>query len=275
MSVQSLNAIVERARLGMDSAIASSGRVDRSVATADRVMRQLDVRDGPARDAARRERQRLNASLGRRFRNIGIGIGLISIATIVIGLVVPIGMFGFLAAVGLAVGIAALVAFLPSSEADVRAPAADLPNGEMVQRFDSYVFRARAALPAPAQSELDSISAALPTLRQTLERVDPLDPNAQDARRLMSLHLPGLIDRYRQVPPAFRAERDGDGISVDERLVEGLAAGRAALGEIADKLARADVNAFETQGRFIQSRYGEDPQFARPGDGQDRPKIDS
>ena len=128
----------------------------------------------------------------------------------------------------------------------------------MVQRFDCYIYRSRAALPAPAQSELDAISAALPTLRQTLERVDALDPNAQDARRLMSLHLPGLIDRYRQVPQAFREERDGDGISVDERLVEGLAAGRAALDEIAGKLARADVSAFETQGRFIQSRYGEE-----------------
>ena len=53
-------------------------------------------------------------------------------------------------------------------------------------------------------------------------------------------------------------ERDGDGVSVDERLVEGLAAGRAALGEISEKLARADMNAFETQGRFIQSRYGEE-----------------
>ena len=116
----------------------------------------------------------------------------------------------------------------------------------------------RAALPAPARAELDAISAALPTLRQTLERVNALDPNAQDARRLMSLHLPGLIDRYRQVPQAFRDERDGEGISVDERLIEGLAAGRAALGEISEKLARADVSAFETQGRFIQSRYGED-----------------
>ena len=45
---------------------------------------------------------------------------------------------------------------------------------------------------------------------------------------------------------------------VDERLVEGLAAGRAALAEISEKLARADVSAFETQGRFIQSRYGEE-----------------
>ena len=236
----------------------NTDRYNQVIARADRVMRQLDERGGPAQAAARRERQRVNADLGRRLKRIGIGIGLVSIATIVIGLITPIGMFGFLAAVGLAIGIAAMVAFLPSQERTAAAPAADLPNGEMVQRFDSYIYRSRAALPAPAQSELDAISAALPSLRQTLERVDALDPNAQDARRLMSLHLPGLIDRYRQVPPGFREQRDGDGISVDERLVEGLAAGRAALGEISEKLARADMNAFETQGRFIQSRYGEE-----------------
>ncbi len=258
MSVESLNAIVARAREGMESAIASSARVDRSVATADRVLRQLDVRDGPARDAARRERQRLNADLKRRVARVGVWIGAVSIATIVVGLITPIGMFGFLAAVGLAIGVAALLAFMPSQASSAQAPSADLPNAAMVQRFDSYIYRSRAALPAPAQSELDAISAALPSLKQTLERVDALDPNAQDARRLMSLHLPGLIDRYRQVPTNFREERDGEGISVDERLVEGLAAGRAALAEISEKLARADVSAFETQGRFIKSRYGEE-----------------
>ena len=187
-----------------------------------------------------------------------MAIGAISLLTIVIGLIMPIGMFGFLAAVGLAIGVAALLAFMPGPASSAKAPPIDLPNGEMVQRFDSYIYRSRAVLPAPAQSELDAISAALPSLKQTLERVDALDPNAQDARRLMSLHLPGLIDRYQQVPQGFRGERDGEGISVDERLVEGLAAGRSALAEISEKLARSDLMAFETQGRFIQSRYGDE-----------------
>ena len=40
--------------------------------------------------------------------------------------------------------------------------------------------------------------------------------------------------------------------------MEGLAAGRAALNEVCEKLARTDVAAFETQGRFIKSRYGEE-----------------
>ncbi|MEO6360812.1 MAG: hypothetical protein ABIO43_09600 [Sphingomicrobium sp.] len=235
-----------------------SDKVERALARVDRVMRSLDERDGPVREAARRERQRLNSGLKTRVARVGIAVGLISLITIVVGLILPIGMFGFLAAVGLAIGMAALLAFAPSRPANIAAPSTDLPNGEMVQRFDSYLYRTRRALPAPAQAEIDNISAALPALKQTLERLDALDPNAQDARRLMSVHLPGLIDRYAHVPAAFRGETDGEGKSVDERLVEGLAASRTALYEISEKIARADIAALETQGRFIQSRYGEE-----------------
>jgi hypothetical protein len=233
-------------------------KVERAIARFDRVTRQLDDRDGPAREAARRERQRVNADLGRRVKRVGVAIGLVSLITIIVGLIVPIGMFGFLAAVGLAIGIAALLAVTPSPERSAAAPATDLPNGEMVQRFDSYLYRTRRGLPAPAQAEIDAISSNLPTLRQTLERVETLDPNAQDARRLMSIHLPGLIDRYARVPASFRSEQDGEGKTVDDRLIEGLAAGRSALAEISEQLARNDLAAFETQGRFIKTRYGEE-----------------
>ena len=73
----------------------------------------------------------------------------------------------------------------------------------------------------------------------------------------MSIHLPGLIDRYAAVPTAYRGEQDGEGKTVDERLVESLTAARTALGEVSEQLARQDISAFETQGRFIKSRYGE------------------
>ena len=230
-------------------------KVTSSIDHANAVFARLDQRDGAVRDAARRERQRLNAGLGRTLARVGIAVGTISLATIIIGLIVPIGMFGFLAAVGLAIGVAALL--LVSGGKEIAAPnvSTDLPNGQMVQRFDSYLFRSRRALPAPAQAQIDQLSAQLPPLRQSLERMPDLDPNAQDARRLMSVHLPNLIDRYLHVPSAYREQRDGEGVSVDERLVEALIAGRQALTEISEKLARADMAAFETQGRFIQSRY--------------------
>jgi hypothetical protein len=242
-------------------------KVERAIARFDRVTRQLDERGGPVREAARRERQRLNADLKHRLARVGVAVGLVSLATIVVGLIIPIGMFGFLAAVGLAIGIAAVLAVAPAAERSVAAPSADLPNGPMVQRFDSYLYRTRAALPPPAQAEIDAMSAVLPSLKETLERVDTFDPNAQDARRLMSIHLPGLIDRYMHVPTAFRREQDGEGKTADERLVEALGAGRSALREISEKLARADMAAFETQGRFIQSRYADDgPEAVDPAE---------
>ena len=236
----------------------STERFDRVIERADRVMRQLDERDGAVREAARRERQRLNAEVARRIGRVGVAIGVISLLTIIVGMITPIGMFGFLAAVGIAIGIAALLSFLPTQRGGAEAPSKDLPNGQMVQRFDSYLYRQRPALPAPARAEIDRISAILPPLKQTLERVDDLNPDAQDARRLMSVHLPGLIDRYINVPAAYRSQKDGEDVTVDERLVQGLSAGRDALAEISEKLARSDVAAFETQGRFIKNRYGEE-----------------
>jgi hypothetical protein len=146
----------------------------------------------------------------------------------------------------------------------------------MVQRFDSYLYRARRALPPPAQGEIDAISSVLPSLRQTLDRVETLDPNAQDARRLMSIHLPGLIDRYARVPAEFRGQEDGEGKTVDERLVESLVAGRAALDDISKQLAQRDMAAFETQGRFITSRYGDQGALpVGPDDAPARDKTDS
>jgi len=233
-------------------------KVERAIARFERVTRQLDERDGPSREAARRERQRLNAGLGRTVLRVAITLGVIWLTIIAIGLVKPIGMFGFLAAL-LVSGVVAAVLIARGGRQAISppAPAADLPNGAMVERFDSYIYRVRGALSAPARAELDNITQVLPSLKQTLSRLETLDPTAQDARRLMSIHLPGLIDRYMRVPPAYRQERDGEDKTVDQRLVEGLAAGRAALAEVSEQLARADVAALETQGRFIQSRYGE------------------
>ena len=233
-------------------------KVERAIARFDRVANQLDQRGGPVRAAARRERERLNSGLGRTAARIAAAVAAVWVAVLVVGMVKPIGMTGFLVAL-LATAIVAAILLVRGGRQAIApaAPSADLPNGPMVERFDSYLYRVRPALPAPAQAQLDSISAVLPPLKQTLQRVDTLDPQAQDARRLMSVHLPGLMDRYMNVPQAYRAEKDGEGKTVDERLVESLAAARTALAEVSERLARGDLAAFETQGRFIKSRYGE------------------
>ena len=236
-----------------------SDKVDRAIARFDRISGQLDQRDGAVRAAATRERARLNAGLATTAKRVAFAVGLISLVTIAIGLVIPIGMFGFLAAVGVAIAVAASLLFGGARQPALPNVPADLPNAQMVQRFDSYIYRTRAMLPAPAQAEVDAMSALLPSLRQTLERVPDLDPNAQDARRLMAKHLPGLIESYAHVPPPYRGRAEEDGKSADDRLAEALAASRQALTEIGDKLARDHLDKFETQGRFIENRY-KDPE---------------
>jgi hypothetical protein len=244
-------------------------KVERAIARFDRVTRQLDQRDGPAQAAARRERERLNAGLGRTAAKIAGALVLIWLAAVIVGFLKPIGMFGFLAALVATVVVTGVLLARGGRQAiSAPAPSTDLSNGPMVDRFDSYLYRVRPALPAPAQAEVDAMSAILPSLKKTLERVETLDPTAQDARRLMSIHLPGLIDRYANVPAAYRSEQDSEGKTVDERLVESLAAARGALSEVSQQLARSDLAAFETQGRFIESRYGDDSQLGRPGDGR-------
>jgi hypothetical protein len=234
-------------------------KVERAIARFERVARHIDERGGPAQDAARRERKRLNAGFGRTMVRVAVVVAVIWLATIIVGLVKPIGMFGFLGAL-LVTGVVAAILIARGGRTAISAPAPakDLPNGAMVERFDSYIYRVRRGLPPPAQAELDAISRVLPSLRETLDRMETLDPAAQDARRLMSIHLPGLIDRYTRVPPGYRREQDGEGKTVDQRLVEGLAAGRSALAEVSDRLARQDVAELETQGRFLQSRYGDE-----------------
>ena len=134
----------------------------------------------------------------------------------------------------------------------------DMPNKAVVERLDSLLVRKRAALPAPAASRIDAISQQLPLLESRLAETEMLDPLAQDARRLMGKHLPELIERYERVPAEYRRERDGEGLTVDERLVQGLDAARTALDDLGRKLAHEDMAAFETQGRFIESRYKEE-----------------
>jgi hypothetical protein len=211
---------------------------------------------GPAA-ARRRYYGRALGTAVRRVANMGMAIGLLIVATVGFGLVVgPIGWTG-LFLVGLAtLAILLLFSFWPSEPKRV-AYNEQLPTGTVVRQLESVLVRGRRALPAPAAQRADAIGAQLPLLESRLSDIDPLDPLAQDARRLMGKHLPELIERYERIPAAYRHEPDGEGLTADQRLVQSLDAARQALGEIGDRLVQGDRQAFETQGRFIESRYRE------------------
>ena len=231
--------------------------VDQAIARFDEYSARLDGHTPASSAARRRHLSRSAASVGRRLANIGMAIGALIVAVMAYGLLIaPIGWTGlFMAAIAT---LFILVFFSVWGGEKAEKPFSDeMPNREVVQTLDGFLHRRRAALPAPASRRVDAISQQLPLLESRLAEVDALDPLAQDARRLMGRHLPELIERYERVPAAYRHERDGEGLTVDERLVASLDAAHQALNEIGVKLAKADMNAFETQGRFIESRYKE------------------
>jgi hypothetical protein len=229
--------------------------VDEAIARFDEVIARYDGGTAEAAGARRRYYGRVAKSLGRRVGNMGIAIAGLVAATITFGLIVgPIGWTGLFVVSLLTLLILAVFSVWPGEPKRV-AYNEQLPTKTVVQQLESLLVRERSALPAPATRRVDAISAQLPLLEARLAEIDALDPLAQDARRLMGKHLPDLIERYERVPAEYRRVRDGDGMTVDERLTAGLDTAATALDDLARKLAREDMDAFETQGRFIESRY--------------------
>jgi hypothetical protein len=229
--------------------------VDQAIARFDDLVARIDGKTPAARNASRRDYGRTASAIGRRLGSMGVAISALIVATIAFGLLVqPIGWTGLFIVVILTLMILLFFGLSPMEPKRVEY-SEEVPTKRVIQQLDSMLVRRRAALPAPAASRVDAISRQLPLLESRLAEVNALDPLAQDARRLMGKHLPDLIERYERVPAAYRSERDGEGLTVDERLVSGLDAARHALDEIGQKLAREDLSAFETQGRFIESRY--------------------
>jgi hypothetical protein len=201
---------------------------------------------------------RKGTAWARKIAAAGIAVGLILIATIVLGVIVNgIGIEGLGLAL-LAMAAAAVFFLMPRREKPIVEYKEDMPNQAVVQRLGTLLERKRTALPAPAIQQIDGISRQLPLLESRLGATETLDPLAQDARRLMGKHLPELIERYERVPANYRREKDAEGLTVDDRLVQGLDAARVALDDLGRKLAREDMDALQTQGRFIENRYGQD-----------------
>lgn len=212
--------------------------------------------------AVRKRGKRGTVARARRLTDAGILVGALIAITIGLGLAVELIGFGlrllFPLAVLMVLALVGLKVFSMERERPVTPFKEDMSNKAVVQRLASLLNRHRGALPPAAATRADAIGAQLPLLERQLSGLDPLNPLAQDARRLMGQHLPDLIDRYERVPAEYRRERDGEGKNVDERLVAGLDAARVALDDLGQRLAKDERDAFETQGRFIESRYRDD-----------------
>ncbi len=191
---------------------------------------------------------------GRRMRNMALGVFLVLLGAILYGtFVAPLGFGGVVATALLAMCMMVLMASLPSSrrgapklETLPRAPLAALP-----QQVEGWLEAQRPALPAPAAREVDRIMAQLDRLAPELERMNPATPEADEARRLLSDHLPRLVQSYAEVPETHRTSAEAQA-----HFRDGLKVVGSEIDRLTSDLARDRLKALETEGRFLESRYG-------------------
>jgi hypothetical protein len=190
---------------------------------------------------------------GRRMRNMALGLFLVIIGAILYGTFVsPLGFAGVVATVMLAMCMMILMGSLPGG---TRAPKLEklpeAPLATLPAQVEGWLEAQRPALPAPAAREVDRIMAQLDRLAPELRQMNPETPEADEARRLLSDHLPRLVKSYAEVPVTHRTSAEAQA-----HFRDGLKVVGGEIDRLTSDLARERMKALETEGRFLESRYG-------------------
>ncbi len=228
---------------------------DQIVAKNDERLRRLAI--GEAAQVARaRRRQRSAERVGKRVARAGGVVAAIVLGLILWGLIMgPVGTTVLVLAV-LFGAMAAMAAAISVGDKPEPTRLGDALPAALPAATDAWLDRQRRQLPRLAAPQVDAISARLATLESQLARVPAGDPVAQDLSRLLSKHLPELVDSYTRVPAEQRARTvDPSGRTLDSTLVDGLKAVEVELSRASDALAAADREALVVQGKFLEARY--------------------
>lgn len=222
----------------------------RSVAKS-RPVREAEKRlfEHRAREAKRRFEQQardIGRRLGRAVTVTGAsGAGVLGYSLAV----APIGTAGLVAA-GAATAAAAVAALRwPGRRKEQEAPEA--PLATLPLRTEDYLLKQRALLPGRAHPALDAIHESLAELARHIGELHSDAPLAGEARRLTEQHLPRLIEAFLALPRAARTPE------ICARLAASLATVADELERLTAEIGRDRMMSFETQERFIHSRYKE------------------
>lgn len=228
-----------------------STETDDAVASARGSLERIQGRDTMPVASPRPQRR---GGVARRLAAIG-GVNLaILFAAVVLGLIVPLGMFGALGVIALMIAATLLIAL---------APAARAPSYEKLRESDIKALPAqtgrwldaqRPALPAPARTLVDQIGVRLDALTPQLATLDADAPAAAEVRKLVGEQLPEFVRGYQKVPTGLRAV-PRNGKTPDAQLVDGLSLIEGQIAEMSAQLAQGDLDSLATRGRYLEIKY--------------------
>jgi hypothetical protein len=240
------------------------------------MLRQADeylrrgLKSKAVRAAEKRRQERQSREAEARLKRAALVGGASGAAILGVGvLVVPVAVPVLAAAGGGALLLAAGSLFRPSRR---RSGEGDFSKAELAQLpgdAEDWLLSRREGLPFECRPPLDRIFQRLGDLEPHLAALAPQSTAAWEARRLLGEHLPRLVFAYEALPGSARE----DDPQVRARLCAGLETVADALDSLCCEVCRDPLLSFETEGRFLESRYrGEDPRLRPDGDrGQNFP----
>jgi len=233
---------------------------DRALERAEEFLRR-HMKSKATREAERRARERRAREFGRRLGRAAAVTGASTVGVLGYGLAVaPVGATGLIAAGAATVAAAAAALIWPSRRPQGTAALTMVGLGTLTSEAEDWLLRQRGSLPGKALPAIDAILSRLHDLQPHLAALAPADPMAGEARRLIGEHLPRLVDSYLGVPAAAREGNP----EIARRLVDGLGIVAAELTRLCEEVGKDRLLSFETQGRFLETRYGTDEGTAKP-----------
>jgi hypothetical protein len=220
--------------------------------TEDFLHRQLGSR--AAREMAKRKAKRGMGEVLRRVRRAALIVLALMAALIGTSIFTSIGFFTWLLAIPTIFLAAFLSLFWPTRRRreEALSPArsgAPVQLDLLAGRTEEWLLERAEYLPRPALPAADFIIGRLRELQPELARVNPNAPVAGEAQRLIGQHLPRLVDAYLELPPHALGGENA------ERLSASLDTVAEELERLSDDICRERGLKFETQTRFIESRY--------------------
>ena len=215
-----------------------------------------NIRSKGAREAQKRKAQRKFKEALRRIRRAFYLLAAMLAGLVAWSLLVdPIGFVTLVVAVPTVFLIALVSLFWSAGRPPApKAGTAELPLDALAIRVEEGLIDRCPELPGHALPAADAIIARLNELQPHLARLGGDDLTAGDARRLIGRHLPKLVDSYLELPESLREP----GSEASRRFAESLGIVADELDHLLDRCCRDKAIGFETQRRFIESRYADD-----------------
>lgn len=228
--------------------------VDRQIARASEALDRSRDRHAQVRGRSKRKHE---AEVLKRVARIAVADLAIIVGALIAGWFVPLGVGGAMLVMGLLIAATLALAIFPVAATPTPERLAETPLKALPFQTEQWLEGQRRALPAPAQTLIDSIGVKLETLGPQLATLDEREPAAFEVRKLVAEQLPELVKGYARVPePLRRTARNG--ATPDQQLVDGLRVIDEEIAQMTAQLAQGDLDLLATRGRYLQIRYQDD-----------------